>query len=237
MRKLRIHVFQHVHFEGIGAIEPWAQARGHQIGYSRLFDGEAPPAPESFDWLIVMGGPMGVHDEAEFPWLKAEKRAVAATLKAGIPVLGICLGAQLLAEVSGGTVSRNREKEIGWFPIHSIQSRSGRAWPWSIFPATLTTFHWHGDTFTLPPGAIHLAASEGCEQQAFAVGEKAVGLQFHPEATPEGIAALLANCASDLTPGRYVQAADKLAGSLEYQAANRRFLSDLLEGLESRALA
>ncbi len=234
MQKLRIHVFQHVAFEGLGAMEPWALSRGYNIGHTRLFAGERPPAPEAYDWLIVMGGPMGVHDEAAFPWLKAEKRVLESALKSGIPMLGVCLGAQLLAQVSGGEVFRNREKEIGWLPI---RSRGDRGWPGRIFPDSLTTFHWHGDTFTLPPGAVHLASSEGCDHQAFALGEKVVGLQFHPEATPEGIATLVAHCAADLTPGRYVQAAENLAGDPDRFAANHRFLSDLMEGLESRAFS
>src|SRR3712207_6761729 len=112
--KLRIQVFQHVSFEGLGSMESWAASRGHAVACTRFFAGDKPPAPEAYDMLIVMGGPMGVHDEAELPWLKDEKRAMAAALKAGKPMLGVCLGAQLLADVLGARVAKNREREIGW---------------------------------------------------------------------------------------------------------------------------
>lgn len=233
-RPLRIQVFQHVPFEGIAAIQPWAESRGHKISYCRLFAGELPPAVEEYDWLIVMGGPMGVHDEAEFPWLIAEKQALKAAVQAERPLLGICLGAQLLAHVLGAKVGKNSHKEIGWHPINALTAADA-SWPRKIFPDRLNTFHWHGDTFALPSEAILLAESEGCHQQAFALGERVVGLQFHPEVTEESIAALVANCAADITPGKYVHPADKLVGRPEDFTANRKFLGNLLAGLEARA--
>lgn len=234
MRSLRIKVFQHVPFEGLGAILSWAESRGHQISYCPLFAGEPPSAPDAYDWLIVMGGPMGVHDESKFPWLKAEKRALEAALQAERPVMGICLGAQLIAHVLGGAVNKNRYKEIGWHPI-KVEGKAEGNWIRQIFPDRLQTFHWHGDTFAIPSGAVHLAASEGCQHQAFSLGDRVVGLQFHPEATKESISALTANCAADITPGKYVHSADRLVGSPEDFTANRKFLGDLLSGLEARA--
>ncbi len=224
MPALRIQVFQHVPFEGLGAIEPWALERGHRISYTRFYAGELPPHPSEFDWLIVLGGPMGVYDEDRFPWLKVEKAALGAALRAGRVMLGICLGAQLLAEVMGARVYKNAEKEIGWHPIRVV----GRM-------EELTTFHWHGDTFELPEGAIHLASSMGCRQQAFAMGERVVGLQFHPEATQESIAVLLDNCRADITPGPFVQTEKQILGQQKYYEENFIFLKKLLVGMEKQS--
>ncbi len=239
MRSLQIQVFQHVPFEGLGAIEPWALERGHRISYTRFYAGEVPPHPSEFDWLIVMGGPMGVYDEDRFPWLKVEKAALKAVLRAEKPVLGICLGAQLLAEVLGARVFKNAEKEIGWHPIHAVgrvQEFLDSTWPWSIIPEKMTTFHWHGDTFELPKGAVHLASSAGCMQQAFAMGERVVGLQFHPEATQDRIAVLLDNCRGDITPGPFVQTEEQILGQQKYYDDNLIFLKKLLVGMEARSL-
>ncbi len=114
---MRIHSLQHVPFEGLGSIEAWARDRGHSLTVTRFWAGDALPPPGALDWLIVMGGPMSVHDEAERSWLKAEKRFLRAALDAGKRVLGICLGAQLLAEAMGARIARARAKEIGWFPV------------------------------------------------------------------------------------------------------------------------
>jgi GMP synthase-like glutamine amidotransferase len=254
---LRIHVFQHEVFEGLGAILPWAESRGHAVTYTQWFLGEGAPESETYDWLIVMGGSMGVHDDGQFVWLSEEKQALLAAVKKGKPILGICLGAQLLAHVLGAWVGQNRDKEIGWHPVQALGPAQGAAheaahevaqravnelghqgakgnWLWDVFPESLTTFHWHGDTFELPPGSLHLAKSEGCQQQAFIFGEKAVGLQFHPEVTSETVEALMAGCANDLTPGPYVQTLAQLKGKPEYFASNRIFLETLLAGLAAR---
>src|SRR6187402_480407 len=104
---LRLHVFQHVPFEGLGALEPFFEARSASVAYTRFFAGENPPSPEAFDMLVVLGGPMGVYDEDKHPWLREEKRALRAALTAGKPVLGLCLGSQLMSEVLGGIVTKN----------------------------------------------------------------------------------------------------------------------------------
>lgn len=225
---MRILVFQHVSFEGLGAIQPWAESRGHSLAYTRFFAGETPTSTENFDWLIIMGGPMGVYDDVEYPWLKSEKMAIDQAIQAGKIILGICLGAQLLAHVLGATVSRNKHKEIGWHPIQAMALEHWGA-------ANLKTFHWHGDTFTLPSGALHLASSEACLNQGFIWQEKVLGLQFHPEANSETIATLIANCSADLTPGTFVQSPENLMGQVEDFAANGAYLHRLLLGLEARA--
>jgi GMP synthase-like glutamine amidotransferase len=196
----------------------WVRERGHIVSYTRFHAGELPdPEGPAADWLIVMGGPMGVHDEAELTWLKAEKAALRAALDRGAAILGVCLGAQLLAHVLGAEVKPNRAKEIGWFPV-SLAPEAKATWLGKVFPDRFTPFHWHGDTFAIPQGAVPLGGSEACANQGFLFGDRALGLQFHPEVTPESLAALAENCGAELAiagteRGRYVRdPASMLAG-------------------------
>lgn len=200
---MRIQVLQHAAFEGLGSIEPWLEARKAEIGYTRFFENPVLPAPDAADMIILMGGPMSVHEEEAFPWLAAEKHFIRAAAGRGIPMLGICLGAQLIAHAMGARVYRNRVKEIGWFPVRSVSAPEGCL----HLPASCTAFHWHGETFDLPAGAQHLARSEACANQAFQLNRNIVGLQFHLEATPATVAALLEHCGDEIVPGPYVQSA------------------------------
>ncbi len=199
---LRAHWLQHVPFEGLGQIEPWLQARGYAISATRLFAGEPLPEPGAVDLLIIMGGPMSINDEAEHPWLAAEKRFIRAVIERGRPVLGICLGAQHIANALGAKVYPSPHKEIGWLPIESVAPDEAATFR---FPPSSTVFHWHGETFDLPPGAVRLARSAGCENQAFQLGDRVIGLQFHLETTPETARALVEHCGEELLPARYVQ--------------------------------
>lgn len=206
---MRVRVLQHVPFEGPAALAPVLRDAGHELAVSRLDAGDPLPALADFDWLVVLGGPMSVHDEAEHAWLAPEKRLVRAAVEGGRRVLGVCLGAQLIAASLGAAVTRNPEREIGWFPVERApgaeRSPLGRALP-ARFPA----FHWHGETFAPPPGALRLAASEACAEQAFAIGERVLGLQFHVETTPEAAKALVEHCADELAPARWVQDASAI---------------------------
>lgn len=214
-RPLRIQVFQHVPFEDIGSLEPWAESRGHGVSYTRFHAGDGPPPPESYDWLVVMGGPMGVHDEDKLPWLKGEKRGIEAALKAGKSVLGVCLGAQLMADVLGARVARNRHPEIGWHPVE-LGARAQRTWMAEAFPPRFTAFHWHGDAFEIPSGAVSLGASEACEHQGFLYGHNALALQFHPEVTGAGVEDLLRECAHELTARPFVQDAAAIRAGIRH---------------------
>jgi GMP synthase-like glutamine amidotransferase len=214
---VRVRFLQHVPFEGPAALEPALRAAGHALATTRLFADEELPEPDALDWLVVLGGPMSVHDELRHPWLGAEKRLVVRCIDAGKRVLGVCLGAQIVAEGLGARVRRNPEPEVGWFEVERTAgaeaSPLGRALP-GRFPA----FHWHGETFGLPPGAVHLARSEACEHQAFAWGEHVLALQFHLETTPEAARALVESCPADLAPGPFVQKpAQILAGSAPWE--------------------
>lgn len=235
MKPVRAHALYHADFEGLGAIKPWLASRSCQLGETRLHAGERLPEVETVDWLIVMGGPMSVHDEKDLPWLREEKRFIAACIDAGKVVLGFCLGAQLIAHVRGAEVTRNAYREIGWFPVQAV---AGEGSPARWVPEILHTFHWHGETFALPPGAVHLASSQGCVNQAFMLGERVVGLQFHPEMRREDILALREHCADELQAAagqRFVQTGDDLLGQSAYFEANRYFLEELLSSLHGRA--
>lgn len=152
---MRVHYVQHVPFEGLGAIEPWIRARGFTLCATRLFAGDVLPPLADFDWLIVMGGPMGVADEARYPWLAQEKRMIREAVDANKTVLGICLGAQLIAHALDAEVTQNRYKEIGWFVVERCEEARHSALTQRL-PSRLLAFHWHGDAFALPAGAIPL---------------------------------------------------------------------------------
>jgi GMP synthase-like glutamine amidotransferase len=227
---VRVHGLQHVPFEGLAGLEPLLRAAGHEIAVTRLFAGESLPSPEALDWLVVLGGPMSVHDESSHAWLAPEKQLVRRCIERGRTVLGICLGAQLVAEALGAAVTRNREKEIGWFPIERVAgaeaSRFGRA-----LPPSAVAFHWHGETFGLPPGAIHLARSEACECQAFAFGDRVLALQFHLETTPAAALALVDHCKDELVPGRFVQTPEAMLADAARFERIRPVLASLLAEL------
>lgn len=200
---MRAHYFQHVPFEGLGSIEPWLGDAGYTIGCTRFFEAAELPNMDEVDLLVVMGGPMSVNDEKALPWLAAEKRFIRSAIEKGTPVLGICLGAPLIANAMGARVYPNGWKEIGWFPIQGLSSTDNACFQ---FPSSLKVFHWHGETFDLPPGATLLASSAGCRNQAFQLGRSVIGLQFHLETTPASAMEIVANCRAEMMPSRYVQA-------------------------------
>lgn len=176
---MRIHALQHVLFEDLGSMAQDFELAGYSVATTHWYRGDASPPLESFDALIVMGGPMGVYDEAEFPWLITEKNLIKTAMAAGKIVIGICLGAQLIAATCGAQVRRNTYKEIGWFPL-TLEAPED---PVARALAGLEVFHWHGDTFELPAEAICLASSAACKHQAFRLGDKVFGFQFHLETT------------------------------------------------------
>jgi GMP synthase-like glutamine amidotransferase len=199
---LHIHVLQHVPFEGLGSIEAWLSQRGTHVTYTRFFESAKLPLLTDIDFIIALGGPMSVNDEEQLPWLREEKHFIAEAIADKKAVLGICLGAQLLASSLGSRVYSGPEKEIGWFPIFAEPTTLDTF----AFPACTEVFHWHGETFDLPSGSVHLASSAACQNQAFQIGERVIGLQFHLETTPTSAAAIIDNCANELLPPqRYIQ--------------------------------
>jgi GMP synthase-like glutamine amidotransferase len=216
---MRAHYFQHVPFEGLGSIGSWLRAAGYEVTKTRFFESATLPDINEIDLLVVMGGPMSVNDENFLPWLVPEKRFIHDFIEDEKPVLGICLGAQLVANAMGAAVYRNTLKEIGWFPIQGVSTTGSSNFS---FPSSLEVFHWHGETFDLPTGATLLARSEGCENQAFQLGRSVIGLQFHLETTPESIREIVSNCRDELIPSQFVQTADEIlsAKSEKFESIN-----------------
>ena len=199
---MRVCVVQHVAFEGPGAIGPWLERRGATVRRVALHESASLPKLDEFDALVVMGGPMGVHDSDRHPWLAAERELLARAMHAERPVLGVCLGAQQMAAALGAHVAPGPGREIGWWPVHAEDESKAVG----LCDAS-TVFHWHGDQFDLPPGARLVASSPICPCQGFLWGRRTLGLQFHLETTPDGLDALIHHGSEDLiTAGTgYVQ--------------------------------
>ena len=206
---MRIHYLQHVPFEGPGIIKNWIESKNYQLTNTKFFENDILPEVEEIDWLIIMGGPMSVKDEEEYAWLKKEKTFIKKAIKSEKIVIGICLGAQLIADVLGSKIYRNDNKEIGWFPVKKVHN-NGEHDVFNNLPEEFLAFHWHGETFDMPEGAVHLAFSEACKNQAFLYNNKVLGLQFHLEVAKESILALIQNCKDELVPGKFIQSAEQM---------------------------
>ncbi len=229
---MRIACLQHASFETPANIAVWAEARGHSITITHLYRGDPLPNLADFDFLIAMGGPMSVNDESEHPWLAPEKELIRQCVRANKFVLGVCLGSQLIANALGSRVYRNHAKEIGWMPVSLLPVASDSTL--SKLPPRLAVFQWHGETYDLPPGCMHLAQSEGCRIQAFE-HPSALALQFHLEVTEDGVKELIRHCASDIGTGQWEQSKEQMIeGGSKYGEAARRTLFDILDTIEAR---
>jgi GMP synthase-like glutamine amidotransferase len=229
---MKIHYLQHEHFEDPGTILEWAAEKGHTANGTMIYKGEPLPALDSFDMLVAMGGSMSVDDEEKYPWLAPEKELIKKAINKDIPVLGICLGAQLIAMALGAGIRKNPCKEIGWFPVsltpQGTTSKLFDGWPLS-FPA----FHWHGDIFDIPGCAEKTAFSKACWNQAFVYGRSVVALQFHIESTGEGVERLLTNCKNDIAGNQlYIQSAEYIRDQKQYLPCIRELLFRLLDAME-----
>jgi GMP synthase-like glutamine amidotransferase len=230
---MRLHYIQHAPYEPLGSIEDWARDRGSRVTRTLAVTDEW-PSLEDIDWLVVMGGPMGAYEEGVYTWLVGEKRFIRAAIDAGKAVLGVCLGGQLVSEVLGGEVEHNPFKEVGWFTVTMTPEMADSA-VFRKLPHSFVAGLWHGDTFSIPPGAERMASSEGCANQAFEFAEgRVVGLQFHPEWSREMVRALYERHMSDVAEGGpFVQTPEEILGaSQEIYAANRDLLFALLDDME-----
>jgi GMP synthase-like glutamine amidotransferase len=224
-----VHYLQHVEYEPPGYVAEWAREQGDEVTGTHLHDGESLPEPDAFDWLVVMGGPMGVYDDEEHPWLVDEQALIQEAITAEKGVLGICLGAQLVAAALGADVYPAEESEIGWFPVEATPAAS--ATPFSSLGETYEAFHWHGDTYDLPAGATHVARTGACENQAFLAEDgRVVGLQFHLEVTPETVEELLGS-AEALGDEPHVQDASTICEGVDQLDALHGRLEPILESI------
>jgi GMP synthase-like glutamine amidotransferase len=198
---MKAHVLQHVPFEGLGSIQSWLISHCATVTFTRFYESAQLPRLADFDLVIAMGGPMSVNDEATLPWLKEEKRFISSAVRVNQPVIGICLGAQLIASSLGARVYPGQHKEIGWFNIEATPTGPDLF----KFPEAESVFHWHGETFDLPPGATRLARSIACENQAFQIGTSVIGLQFHLETTPNSADSIISHCKHELVEGAFIR--------------------------------
>ena len=229
---MRWYCLQHMPDEGPGHAAEWLAAHGHTLTFTHLFAPDPVfPALSEFDGLLILGGAMSVHDEAAFPWLRAEKAFLKEVLRAGKVTLAICLGAQLVAEELGGEVRPNAEPEIGFWTVRfsakALEHPLLRGWP-----EKAGVLHWHVDTFTVPPGAIRVGMSAGCATQGFVWGDGIIGLQFHPEFTVEMVEKLMQFEGHETAEEQeFVQTAEQIRAKLKSVWKGRKLLESLLTNL------
>lgn len=227
---MNIHYLQHIAFEDLANIKAWTKSKKHKISCTKLFNNENLPSVNSFDFLIIMGGPMNIYEEKKYRWLVAEKKFIEKTISAEKFVLGICLGAQLIANVLGGKVTKNKFKEIGWFKVTKTKS-ADKSLIFKNLPKNFTAFHWHGDTFSIPKNCLQLAESEGCKNQGFEYNKKFLALQFHLESTKESIDKLIKNCSNELVEGKYIQKKEAMLSLKNILKANN-FMNLILNNIQ-----
>jgi GMP synthase-like glutamine amidotransferase len=224
---IRMAVLQHVEFEGPAAIADWATRRGVRVRVFHLDRNGILPSLHDFDMLTLMGGPMSANDQAQLDWLGPEIVLVRAAIAADKTVFGVCLGAQMIAKALGARVYPGSAKEIGWFPVE----RMGAHPLFDGLPDSFTPLHWHGETFDLPHGAKLLAKSKTTVNQAFAVGQRVLGLQFHMEATEDSVRMLVKAAAREIGCGTFEQQPEIILANLSQCARLRPLLETVLDRL------
>lgn len=230
---MRVHHLQHVPFEGLSSIEPILKEKGHHLTATHLYNGQAFPSVSDIDWLIIMGGPMSIYDEKTYPWLSAEKKFIKEAIDAGKIVLGICLGAQLIADVQGAKIYKNKHREIGWFDT-SRSPETDQTILSTAIPSQFKALHWHGDTFDMPAGAQALASSEACKNQGFIIHNRVVGFQFHLETTLHSANALIEHCRDELDASHYVQTENDMLSDKQRFTDINQIMHAVLEALEKQ---
>jgi GMP synthase (glutamine-hydrolysing) len=218
----------HEPFEGLGTIEKWALQHHHHLSCTQLFAGDALPDASDFDWLIIMGGGMNIYQEDKYPWLKDEKLLIMEAFKTGKMILGICLGAQLIADMLGAKVYRGAYKEIGWFPVF-LTNEAISSPLFKGVPDELTVFHWHGDTFDLPEGAVSVAYSAITPCQGFLYNDRVLALQFHYEVDEELVKGMVKNGSDELDHSPFVQNAPEILGDPGKIEFNNGIMHEILD--------
>jgi GMP synthase-like glutamine amidotransferase len=226
---MRLHYFQHVPFENPAFLLSWAEKKGYTITKTLLYSGDDPIAAPDYDLLVIMGGPMNIYEYEKYPWLVKEKQAISRAIDGNKFVLGICLGGQLIADVLGGKVTKNPQKEIGWLPLTQAPE-IGALSPFDIFPKEYMAFHWHGDTFAIPPGAMLQSSSAACTNQGFLYKQRVIGFQYHIEATEQSAGALVDNCGDELVASAHIHTADRIrSDTRKFQAAANALIERMLD--------
>lgn len=226
---MKIHCICHEVYEDIGFINEWIKTGEHEISYTHVFLNEEFPTKAEFDFLIIMGGSASVYETLKYPWVKDEIRFIKKVIASNKKVLGICLGAQIIANALGANVYKADKKEIGWFPVKFNTSNLPSM---SFLPEEITTFHWHGDTFDLPQGAVQLASSRQTFMQGFIVGENTLALQFHPEMTTESLELIIeATGYQSMLKSENVQTVKQITDGYNFISTNNNLMIEFLNFL------
>ncbi len=213
-------------FEYPASIADWATEKKYISTYTKVFEDATFPSIDTFDTLVIMGGVMGVYEEDKYTWMPSEKIFIKKAIAARKKVLGVCLGAQFIAEALAAKVFPHTTKEIGWLPVEKVTQHKLT----NRLPQTFTTFHWHGDTFTLPKDAVHLFKTEACEQQGFVYNNHVVGLQFHAEIKEDLLNGMTENERAELIKNNYVQTEDEIKIFMQqYIIKKKKYMYDFLE--------
>jgi len=238
---MSILICKNISSEGPGTIEDFLRSKEIQYTIVDLYKGESLPSDAGrFDTLVMLGGPMSVNDDLQY--IRDEEHLVRDFAARGKKIFGICLGAQIMAKALGAQVRKVPGQEVGWLPIKFSEEglRDPLIQGLATHPATevidraIPVFHWHGETFDLPHGAIRIASSRACENQAFQVGSGVIGLQFHLETTPQTARDIVNNCRDELVPGEFIQPESVILSALsaKYEKINalmQEMLSFLVE--------
>ena len=226
---MRLHSFQHIPFEDPAGISRWAAVQQFSMTHTHWYKGETAPPMDSFDALIIMGGPMNIYEDHLHPWLEQERQFINQAVASGKKAIGVCLGAQFLADALGGRVTQNAHKELGWFPVEFTPEFQKIDWL-SPVPQELTVCHWHGDTFSIPPGATLLGSSKACLNQGFVWKKQVLGFQFHIELSAGDLARIPENFISEFPLGPWVQPVRQIiSDAILYECDCQKFLFQTLD--------
>jgi GMP synthase-like glutamine amidotransferase len=222
---MRIHCLLHESFEGLASINDWINKKEYTLSITRLYLNETPPEVHDFEFLIIMGGGASVYEEEKYPWLIKEKIFIKQAIESQKKILGICLGAQLLADVLGAKVYPGPVKEIGWFPILFDTPTLPRL---DFLPESMKVFHWHGDTFDLPMGAIRIGSTEGIINQGFIFNDHVIALQFHLEMNQLQVKLMVQSCGAELKQsGKFIQTEEQILAQKDFTQNNQIMFSFL----------
>lgn len=228
---MKIHVLEHSPIGYPNYMDIWAKANGHQVSITKMCESPDLAKIEDYDLLLVLGGKMSAYQEEEFPWLRTEKEYIRKAISSNKFVLGICLGSQLIAEVIGGKVFLHEHWEIGFMPMRLTEEGKRNPFFYNI-PEKFMAIEFHQDTFSLPESALLLASSPGCKNQAFSIGDRVIGLQFHPEITKEQAGEICEELFENHDfSSNYIQIPEEILSNAEYFDNQGNILCTLLENI------
>lgn len=232
---MRLHLLEHDPIDlSRTNITLWAENKGYPVAQTYLCNGEKLPDLQEFDWLMVMGGSAHAWEEYLHPWLPDEKKFIAKALDHGKIILGVCFGAQLLAEALGADVFPNPYEEIGWYKV-TLTPEGRQSYLFQEIPQQFTTFHWHADHFSLPSGCTRLACSDATANQAYISEKRPIaGIQFHPEYTLALVRYFAREWGNEWKNGPYVAGKDEVLVQTDHMPETYRLLATILDNMERR---